>query len=802
MSFRQAFHTSCRNGLSGHAGFQFNAASAGLDDQQLARIAADHVGYQIPPDASPEPGADEIAQLPVALRYAPVDGVGPVVSRTAYVGREFRGVDGESDSGRFGNYFSHVVVGDEPTFDGLLPIELWQAPHWSTSEVDGTELPPLEGVEPGPLDLDGVLDQLRLQRPAALAAIADGALRAVLDGPRLVVVEADPGLAAPWVAWACLTLPPDRVSSLTFSTFDGRPRVSESMRVCVTTPACDVDFPSYELGSAVIVVDTASPPALGSLSLYARVLELLAGQGGEAVSAATRALPPGLDLAAAGAELALSTGRTALADAADVASVLAAVRRRLGGVPAARLAELTAALPSDDGSAAALAEWAGLYADARHSPDPEAGELVDEALGHLLDGLGDPAVELPEVAADAPSIPSAGVLVKWLGLVSAAAGTEKLGPVLAVGLRLGLVGCNTALDKELATSIASGLGDPAVQSVYDSIASAGNALIVESVALELAAAAGAGRGIDQLRRVAADPRAREAIRANAERAEDFESVVAWELLNVEADRARRPATVASLAGLAEAEGHERAIRGLYGEGGPQSPDEHAELLAGWVAAGREAPARDYEAGLDCLAKLSFSEGERPTRLFDALAAGPAAVRGDPEYIAWGLRFDLAPRSQGFRVWAETAVRAGAQGSGLSRSRGEDLEWLAARVAVECVDESDYGEGLSALLLGMGEGWPLQLGDALGRLLGKIPNPEKRIAKFFVAWYGQKRDREVLLETALPRATRDTPLARLEEVGEKLSERGQPIWQEWLEEHPPRRAVSRAVRGVFRRGDDG
>jgi hypothetical protein len=800
MSYRQAYHTSCRNGLSGHAGFQFNAASAGLDEQQLARIAADHVGYQIPPDASPEPGPDEIARLPVALRYAPVDGVGPVVSRTAYVGREFRGAGGEPDSGRFGNYFSHVVVGDDSAFDGLLPIELWQAPHWSTKEAAGTELPPLERVEPGPLDLDRVLDQLRSLRPAALAAVADGALRAVLGGPRLVIVEPDADLAALWVAWACLTLPPDRVSSLTFSTFDGRPRMSESMRVCVTTPACDVDFPSYEVGSAAIVVDTASPPGLDGLSLYARVLDVLVGQGGEAVSAVTRALPPDLDLAAAGAELAVSTGRTDLADAAEVASVLAAVHHRLGGTPATRLAQLTAALPRD-GSSATFLEWSALYADARLSSDPEAGELVDEALSHVLDGLGEGAVDLPEVAADTPAIPSAGVLVKWLESVSAAGGTERLAALLAAGLRLGLIGCNTALDKELAGSIAAGFDDPAVAAVYDSIARAGNARVVEGVALELATAVGAKGSLGRLRRVAADPRARDAIRANAERAESFENVAAWELLNVDADSRGRGATVATLAGLAETEGHVRAIRGLYGEHGPQEPDEHAELLAGWAAAGREAPAGDYEASLDCLAKLSFSEAKQARRLFDALAAGPGAVRGDPECVAWGLRLYPAPRSQEFQAWVETVVGARTRGSGLSASRDEELERLAARTAIQCVQEPDYEEGLSALLRGMGEKWPLELGDALGRFLGKSLNLDQRVAEFFVAWYRQKRDRDVLLDVALPRATRDIPPARLEEVGERLGERGRSIWEEWLEAHPPRRAMSRAVRGVFRRGDD-
>ena len=99
-------------------------------------------------------------RLPVVLRYLPVDGVGGVVSRTAYVGREFRGHDGEPDSGRFGNYFSHILVGageGDGGFDGLMPIELWGASHWTATESQATDLPPLERIEPGPIDLEAVL---------------------------------------------------------------------------------------------------------------------------------------------------------------------------------------------------------------------------------------------------------------------------------------------------------------------------------------------------------------------------------------------------------------------------------------------------------------------------------------------------------------------------------------------------------------------------------------------------------------------------------------------------------------------
>ena len=738
MSYPQAFHTSCRDGLSGRPGFQFNAASSGLGREQLSRLAAEHAGYRPPPDAPAEPDAAAIARLPVSLRYLPVEGVGPVVSRTAYVGREFRGAGEEPDSGRFGNYFSHIVVGEsgEDPFAGLLPIELWGAPHWSSSEASGAELPPLERLEPGPLDLDRVLERLGPRGATALAAVADAALGAVLGGPRAVIVEPDPELAAAWIAWASFALPQDRLAALTFATFDGRPRVAEALRICVTTPACDVEFPSYELESSVVVVDATAPPEPAGLSLYARVLEQLVACGGEAVAAAVRDLPAGLDAPRAGVELAIRAGSPALA----------------------------AARPPGDDSEAAFAEWARLYAVARERGS--APELVDGALERLLPRLADPPAALPRVDPEAVPPPSAGVLAGWLATVGEAAAEGRLGAPLASGVRLGLVGCNAALDRELAEAIADRFSDPGVEAAYTQIAEGGGERLVEAVAMRLAARAGSGDEAELLRRAAAQPAAMEVVRSAAER------------------------------------GEETAIRALYGVPAPQAPSEHAELLAGWRSAGVEAPRRDYEAALEAIADVPFEEWEAVAELLRLLGDGPRAVRGDADYAAWRLLFGAAPERRPFGEWAEAAVRLlRRRGIGLSAFREEELRALAARVAIASLEEDDQVTGTEALRRACGGEWLEQLGDALARRAAKSLEPPRQIARAFAAWQRPGRGRNPLLEVALPRATRDLAPKQLEAVGDELGERLRIAWEEWLEEHPPRRAVSRAVRGVFRRGED-
>ncbi len=798
MSHRQAFHTSCRRGLSGHAGFQFNAASPGLDEEQLARMAAVHAGYRMAPDAPIEPDPEQIERLPVSLRFLPVEGVGAVVSRTAYVGREFRGAGGEPDSGRFGNYFSHMVVAaDGDGFGGLLPIELWGAPHWTTREAAASELPPLAQIEPGPLDFDEVLTRLRPGREPALGAVLDACLQAGVGGPRAVVVEPDPELAAAWIAWASFALPPDRAGALTFSTFDGRPRVAEAIRVCVTTPACDVDFPAYELGTSVVVVDATAPEA-AALSLYARVAAALAGDGAEAVAAAIRELPAGLDAEAAGAQLAVAGRRAGLAVAAEAAAVVAAIGERLGRVPTTALVALAAEVP-DDPAEPTLTEWARLHVLARRRTDPDAEGLADASLRRLLPSLELGAALSEEVSSASPTQPSVGVLAAWLEQVSAAAGSERLGPAVGAGVRLGLVGCNTALDRELAALLAAEFDRPAVREAYDAIAARGHDLVVETVALELAAAVAAGGPPAALRHVAADPVARQAVRARAQEDRGFEAVAAWQLLRIEEDPGRRASAVAELAALARTERQEELIRGLYGENGPASAEDHAELLNGWRNSGQVAPVEDQMRALECLAAAPLTAEEETGALFRALDAPPTSVRAKPEYAARWLLMKRPPGGRSFPDWASKAADAHRVLAELPRARRDEVRDLFADVSASVVEEPGYLDGLETLLGAMDEEWPAQLGEALARSLAVRVNPERFLAQVFVEWVRLPAFAPALLDVALPVATEDVAPKRLAAVGERLGPDAEG-WERWLEEHPPRGTVSRAVRGVLRRGD--
>jgi hypothetical protein len=146
-----------------------------------------------PRAASPSLGPAALAALGErytgedGLRVDDVEGLGMVAART---------VGG----------CTHVIVGP---FDGLLGIELWDAPHWHASGDDALEAAPPE-LEP-----------------------AGALLDAVLTGEPVVFVEPDEHRRAALIAFVSFALPRAEAERLTFTTFTSH---RTDVRLAATTP--------------------------------------------------------------------------------------------------------------------------------------------------------------------------------------------------------------------------------------------------------------------------------------------------------------------------------------------------------------------------------------------------------------------------------------------------------------------------------------------------------------------------------------------------------------------------------------
>jgi hypothetical protein len=823
MSHAQAYHTSCREGLGGHSGFQFNAASPRIAANLLTALASAHAGYQAPRDYPLEPTPEQLRDFPIALKFCPVDGV-PVISQTAYVGREFRGRNGEPDTGRFGNYFTHIVLGGPDAadpFDGLLPIELWRAHHWCTSESSTRELPELSALAAGACDLEWALATLASHREW-LAPVLDAVLFALHDGPRLVLVETDTERAAAWVAWVSYALPPDLAPRLSFSTFDGQPRHARELHMCVTTPGVDVGFAEYELGRDVTMLQPLIGKAPPASSLYARVAGTLLADGAENVLRASRAVGAGT-LPRRGAELAVVSGRVALArDPDDVVAVLELLADATARGEWSVARAITAELPEEDLDEGVIRGWSRVHTVARDGTNEAAREIADAALARLLPALASMPEDLPELPSDAPTTPSPGCLASWLETVEQSHGGAQRATLLWGGARLGLIGCNVALDRQVAAAICAGISDPEVAEVFALLADEHRYTgIVEDVVSSLARDAfGDQRALPLLRDALAHPSLRDTVDAFALRATDFDERAVWERLRVEADPSVIHDSLLALIPIAQSQQHDSDVKTIFGASGPRELGDYVTMLGAYAKL-RALPSREDMLGaLRVLGTFPLADADA-RELFEILIAVlPEDWEVHPVFRAWCAA--STPAAAGFAEWSQWVTDAVVGTPSLSAQRRSELEQVAGDACASWLDMSDetlararqrdhvrasppaprnldrdYREGVLKLADAFAHDWPRVAAQGLRGRLSKSQNPSWLIAHAFLKWQWLGRDAGDLLETALPEALRRTNARRLEAVEEMLGAREREDWLDWLERHPPREGIARSVSRLLR-----
>jgi hypothetical protein len=253
MGIAQAYYTSCETGLSGFAGFQFNAITPGLAPDVLRRVES-LTPYRAPRWLSARPTEAEIVACPVNLVYTSAPTT--ILARVVFVGTDF--------SQRSGNYFAHALVSESGVnaFDEILPIELWESTIWVSEPATSTELRYLPGLPKpspaGPLSRSNVA---RLfdggSRRDRLAALLTAAENAVLRGGRpIVIVHPDTVEAAQWIAAISFLLSPPVARKLSFSTYHHNPGYID-VHVIATLPDSDFEVNDGSFRSFVVLDEVA-----------------------------------------------------------------------------------------------------------------------------------------------------------------------------------------------------------------------------------------------------------------------------------------------------------------------------------------------------------------------------------------------------------------------------------------------------------------------------------------------------------------------------------------------------------------
>ncbi|WP_368491025.1 hypothetical protein [Clostridium sp. BJN0013] len=146
MAIKQLFYTSCKRGVSSGMGFQTYSMSEGISHEERKEIESYCV--YIPPDNLPTlPSHEEIDKLfPLSFSSFKLKNNKYCICSSKYIGRDY--------SGRYGNYFCHVLISQEPW--DFYPIELYGSPvfrEFLTDEEQNREeiayLPELEEIPLG-----------------------------------------------------------------------------------------------------------------------------------------------------------------------------------------------------------------------------------------------------------------------------------------------------------------------------------------------------------------------------------------------------------------------------------------------------------------------------------------------------------------------------------------------------------------------------------------------------------------------------------------------------------------------------
>lgn len=219
MAIKQLFYTSCKKGLSSGMGFQTYSMSKGITDKERREIES-HCVYISPDKLPTQPSAEEIDKLfPTAFSYFRLENGKYCICSAKYTGKDY--------SGRYGNYFCHVLVSEEPY--NFYPIELYGSTIFrdcltdeekNTSEIEC--LPDIEEVTLGNIiDFKSISDFLKhngVDKRKKFTQIMECAVGYSEHKKRIIFSDYKDAVPF-WIASVQLSLPKKLALQFSFTTY-------------------------------------------------------------------------------------------------------------------------------------------------------------------------------------------------------------------------------------------------------------------------------------------------------------------------------------------------------------------------------------------------------------------------------------------------------------------------------------------------------------------------------------------------------------------------------------------------------
>jgi hypothetical protein len=436
-----------------------------------------------------------------------------------------------------------------------------------------------------------------------------------------------------------------------------------------------------------------------------------------------------------------------------------------------------------DADKRSIGAWLNLHLLARRMPAGEDSRVLAEAaLTRILPLVAELPEDLPFVGAHAPTKPSAGVIEPWIERVEEASGTPESGTLLAAGVELGLLGVEPRIDERAAAVIVEGIELDTVQGALTEIGR--QALLdplIASIAEQLAETVVNDLSRRPLlRELCKNDQALVALKRKATGHPSLAvmSVYLWAVVDRYPDRRAQSAkTLLMLDPHAVGD-----VRALWGDDGPQTKEEHAELLRVFHDAERRPPELDVKRASALLMEESIEAPDKGDPLALALRGLPNHLEL-PAYCAWYASARRPGPTHRFDAWGRVAARALAPNHEVPPLRSEELLMIVARELVSPQTLDGYFEAIERLREATGaKRFDEAMTFALTKALGDAEDPIELMAVTFSIWAkapngtGHVLHDEVLAPAAGPYRRDD------DEVRSHLGPRRQAEWDEFTARH--------------------
>lgn len=221
MKIYQLYYTSCKKGLTSGMGFQTYSMSEGITEEERQEIEK-HCNYIQPSSLPSNPTEEEIKELfPIAFSFFKLKNEKACVCKIKYKGKDY--------SGRFGNYFCHVLIWDKGELP-FYPIEIYNSKVFKdelTKEEENADcikpLPILNYISREdfitPLDIEKFLKGTSAKkRTKCLKDLIDGVIDAKESDKKIIFLDDVKNLHM-WIAAVTMVLPVSMANSITFNTY-------------------------------------------------------------------------------------------------------------------------------------------------------------------------------------------------------------------------------------------------------------------------------------------------------------------------------------------------------------------------------------------------------------------------------------------------------------------------------------------------------------------------------------------------------------------------------------------------------